>query len=577
MSEDNGEVKDYPCESYPTFKRNNYFYGKLLSVADFQTEQQYYINKHRLINRLVHGSGVICGLKVLKSDQVDPNKPLDKDAIRIMPGIALDPYGREIVVPAPVDISLAEKLKGAESPAEILIKYDFCTEEKAPKVMEASSCKEECCDSIMKESYQIIVNAPKKKETETPKPSEDICAQWNLYLQSQKDAFCARACLEPNGEEAVFLAQVEFSIANGVVNVEKVSNSRTNVYGNDVLYTLLLCLKKEEDDLSAAIDELKKKPTFPKITTLNWTHNYACRSIKEWVKMCEGDLKITFSMPMKKETINTDVLRLILEVTVEAQESEMKRIAILSRVLMTEETEKTTSTAISIQRIDLPVKIKSVSAQEVVFSISPTNLSSLRLLLSDEHLRNMIANKLRLRLRLIVQLEGDFVFDEKGRRCLDADFLRGKLPTGNGCEGGLFESWFSVEIPEVLEQLELSNKMKATLTAAGKTMEIMVAKANAEGIRMADYPKYTPADLAVKLDIPEEAAAEAISTVKATEDIRELNEVDYDSLQKMKAEGINSRADVAKLSTAELSAKLNLSEEKANAVIAKAKLATQPG
>jgi hypothetical protein len=119
--------------------------------------------------------------------------------------------------------------------------------------------------------------------------------------------------------------------------------------------------------------------------------------------------------------------------------------------------------------------------------------------------------------------------------------------------------------------------MKATLTIAGKTMDGMVAKASAEGIKMADYQKYTPADLAVKLDIPEEAASEAISTIKAAEDIRELNEVDYDSLQKMKAEGINSRADVAKLSTTELSAKLNLSEEKANAVITKAKLATQPG
>jgi hypothetical protein len=53
------------CESFPSFKRNNYFYGKLLTVKDFQTEQQFFINKQRLINRLVHGVGVVCGLEVL--------------------------------------------------------------------------------------------------------------------------------------------------------------------------------------------------------------------------------------------------------------------------------------------------------------------------------------------------------------------------------------------------------------------------------------------------------------------------------------------------------------------------------
>src|SRR5687767_4724570 len=52
------------CASLPDFKRLNYFYGQLLGVADFQTEQNFFREKLKLHNRCLHGYGVICGLKV---------------------------------------------------------------------------------------------------------------------------------------------------------------------------------------------------------------------------------------------------------------------------------------------------------------------------------------------------------------------------------------------------------------------------------------------------------------------------------------------------------------------------------
>jgi hypothetical protein len=53
-----------------------------------------------------------------------------------------------------------------------------------------------------------------------------------------------------------------------------------------------------------------------------------------------------------------------------------------------------------------------------------------------------------------VVLRGDFVLDKQGR-AIDAEFVRGTLPTGDrpatdqpgakyGIQGGLFESWFSL-------------------------------------------------------------------------------------------------------------------------------------
>jgi hypothetical protein len=46
------------------FERLGYFYGQLLGVDDFRTEQRYFMEKRKLHNRCLHGWGVVCGLDV---------------------------------------------------------------------------------------------------------------------------------------------------------------------------------------------------------------------------------------------------------------------------------------------------------------------------------------------------------------------------------------------------------------------------------------------------------------------------------------------------------------------------------
>lgn len=79
-------------KSFP-FERNRYFYGKLLSVDDFETEQKYFNDKRRTINRFLFGAGVVCGLHVVE---------VDDESISLERGLALDFAGREIVVDEPV-------------------------------------------------------------------------------------------------------------------------------------------------------------------------------------------------------------------------------------------------------------------------------------------------------------------------------------------------------------------------------------------------------------------------------------------------------------------------------------------
>lgn len=75
------------------FERNKYYYGKLLSVNDFELEQKYMNDKRRIISRLMLGSGVAAGMYVLQVDDF---------TVSVERGIALDFSGREIVIDDPV-------------------------------------------------------------------------------------------------------------------------------------------------------------------------------------------------------------------------------------------------------------------------------------------------------------------------------------------------------------------------------------------------------------------------------------------------------------------------------------------
>ncbi len=78
---------------YFPFERNNYFYGKLLSVDDFRLEQKYGNDKRRMLNRFLYGTGVVAGMNVVG---------VDDSTVLVESGLALDYYGREIVIDEPV-------------------------------------------------------------------------------------------------------------------------------------------------------------------------------------------------------------------------------------------------------------------------------------------------------------------------------------------------------------------------------------------------------------------------------------------------------------------------------------------
>lgn len=101
------------------FERNHYYYGKLLTVEDFELEQRYMNNKRRLMNRFYHGMGVVFGMNVVE---------VDDRTICVKPGYALDSTGRELLLTDGVTKKLSH-IDGFESFRETEQSYAYlCAE-----------------------------------------------------------------------------------------------------------------------------------------------------------------------------------------------------------------------------------------------------------------------------------------------------------------------------------------------------------------------------------------------------------------------------------------------------------------
>jgi hypothetical protein len=171
-----------PIQSRPGLSapvRNRYFYGKLLDVHNLQMEQDYFLEMGRLINRLTLGSGVLCGLRVKRGTG---------RTLLVSPGVAVDGYGREIVVTEQVTIDLAELERetsaelGLDSEAEaegdvpaqadpvgptpvptpirltgsvLCLSYHECPVEPSPVLVADCDLREECVPGAVRERFKF--------------------------------------------------------------------------------------------------------------------------------------------------------------------------------------------------------------------------------------------------------------------------------------------------------------------------------------------------------------------------------------------------------------------------------------
>ncbi len=232
-----------------TFVRNRYFYGKLMDVFHFETEQNYFNEKRWLLNRLVTGYGVICGLNVGLTD--------DGKNIWVDPGVAIDKAGREIVLPCrskPVAIPEAPPREPAPTPegghdhamcdeegwAHIVICFHECDSD--PEPVRAGDCEapNPCLPGSIRERYKIAFLPWKAPKIHNMCGIEDLFSGGRLNYEALANHITGNCAAFPT-DPCIPLANIKLPHPGEKVPPDDIDITiRPIVYTNDLLFELIL-------------------------------------------------------------------------------------------------------------------------------------------------------------------------------------------------------------------------------------------------------------------------------------------------------------------------------------------------
>jgi hypothetical protein len=382
----------YSCGVIPT-ERNRYFTGKYMTARDFAGEQEYFLGRQRLHNRLLHGWGILCGLAVTEHRREECRK----NWVEVKAGIALDCCGREIFLTkdTAIEVPVAD-LSGAPSGAlqetgdvhsqpltGLLLCIHYAEQEIEPvPVLYA----EGHCDPQQQETNRIReVAALEWRRLDEMPPG---C--WRLPYDSW-DALCcddgdwpspgpAGVCLEPDCacDEYVPLALLHPKL--------------TVVAGNEPLFTI---------DTQGRRQLPIPARYLTRIVNINWPHDGEV-SLNTLRQEMQGRLEICFNRRIKPEYIDSN--------TFIVQYTGIQR---------------------SLEFLPSNEERKWVEEDyRAVFTIDEDYISSRRE-------GNIVGYT------LYITLKCDFILD-----ChelpVDGNHLGGRLPSGNGVPGSDFFSWFRV-------------------------------------------------------------------------------------------------------------------------------------
>jgi len=244
---------DSRCEQHAHFERNNYYFGKMLTVRDFTDEQKYLNEKRWLLNRYGLGWGVLCGL------QVRPGGA--KNKVIVDPGFALDRYGNEIMVCQvhEVDLETAQEPPPGEEHRYkyyLYIQYHECPTEAAPiPVEDCGELKTDCVYNRTQETYQLKVSRQPLDFSNSLMPAltgalhcETDCYR---FLENPAPLISAHS---PKREKCapVPLACICYNPATPTTALDIDNGYRKLAFSNEMLHEMLWCLQQELGKVNAA-------------------------------------------------------------------------------------------------------------------------------------------------------------------------------------------------------------------------------------------------------------------------------------------------------------------------------------
>ncbi len=437
------EQKRYRGIHEHPFERNNYFYGKLMTVRDFFDEQCYYNEKRWLINRMVNGWGVVCGLDVKRRplDPKDPGRGYDDKNVLVTPGLAIDCFGREILVHEEQLVPLIPEKdpcineEQAKNPDKLLICIEYRECKTEPIMFPSITCDHEDKTQFNRimDSFKIHVRIDKGES-----PSGKCCplheAKFNtgdishpfipLTLHTYLCKKMKKGCPECPERPCLVLAEITqlhhthiydenkqiqqtsqdmyFDRIKGI-KINRCSKRRL-VYSNPLLYDLIQCYHGD----------------LPHIIDISWSHLHSKDDIGwgDFTRVVDAGLRVTFDKVMETETINRHTF--LFAAITEEEGTGYRRMKYIP------------SSEKGFIYTTKEIKDKLVSL--VTFKVEDG---------WKEDEMGGAHSEIAKGADFEIILRGSSILS-KDRKALDGDFVGGKFPTGSGTQGGDFVSWFSV-------------------------------------------------------------------------------------------------------------------------------------
>ncbi len=287
-------VKPDGCVDICPPVRNRYFYGKLLDVFHFELEQNYFNAKRWLLNRLVSGYGVICGLNVQLGS--------DNQSIIVTPGLAIDKCGHEIMVcqpsqpwplPAPPPASTnpppaktpggspaagatgAAAGSGTEYPpgntprangpspgmegwdcgkfVHVSLCYHECQGDPVPAMGGDCDVQSSCAPGAIREKYRIEICDGKLPPARTTSRITDIIVGGTLNYAALVNYVTSQGCQSSCTDCCIPLANIRIPDPgqtydpNGSIDI----SVRPICYTNDLLYEMILAMQPGQSQAAA--------------------------------------------------------------------------------------------------------------------------------------------------------------------------------------------------------------------------------------------------------------------------------------------------------------------------------------
>jgi len=392
--------RDHSGHSGPVVsERNRYFTGKFMAARDFAADTDYLLDHHRLHNRLLHGWGIVCGLHVERH----PRPECAPTWVVVTSGFALDCHGRELILRRDTAFELPQRA----GPYLLCARF---TEEKVEPV--PSLYSQGTCDPHHREFNRFRDGVDLVVADVTPACWPVEHCRDHDPAEDTEDSGAEDS--EDTGTEDTEAAEHEHGGHHDCGDRPCDEHCLDADCPCGDLVPLARVIPLADGGFELDLDGRRVQPPpaalLTHITHVNWPQGGSL-TLGQLREHLHGELRVRFDRPLRPSHgagHGVSPYTFVVQYATGPAES-------LAFVPFPD---------------DHPARLEDDDCV-AVFTMDPIYIA--------EHGRRTLRDT-----TVYVSLHCDFIQDCRGVP-VDGNHLRGRLPSGNGVQGGVFQSWFLVQ------------------------------------------------------------------------------------------------------------------------------------